>query len=146
MPTLSLVHPTLVRIREDKTVDADNTGVDQLWKVVPFDNPHDAAKEESLPSATVLERAAYAKVLKGQTMVRKVVAIETHKSETDPRHPPFVVHFTDFSPNRADPLKTSLKVAGSAEEQSRQVEDWVATNVKGGWVPQIHRQRFPGRR
>ena len=42
--------------------------------------------------------------------------------------------FTDYSPEREQPLKTELRVASCAQNLDAFADDWLAANIKRGWV------------
>ncbi len=66
-------------------------------------------------------------------MVRKFVTWKTNKeSETD-EYPAFVLHFTDFSPNRKDPLAREVRVSSSQEQINTLLEEMIEENIKKGW-------------
>jgi len=48
----------------------------------------------------MISRHAFTKVLKGQTMVRKLMLWKTNKEVEDQDFPAYVAYFIDFSPNR----------------------------------------------
>lgn len=161
LPTVSLIHPVFVRERTDKIVDRADVGLEQILQVVPAEGevrapspmrtpiaapltrdaepsfglgPHPAGAP-GLPAATVLARKVWTKVSKGKTSVRKYVAWATNKSEIDPRHPRYVVAFTDFSPGRKEPLQRDLRVASSRERLEWHMQLWERENIKKGWNP-----------
>ena len=133
LPIVSLIHPVLVREREDKVVDAGSVGLDQAFQHVPFGGRSDKATAQVLNTSTVFRREVYTKETKGKVAIRKFVAFATNKADQDPSYPHYVVHFTDFSPGRKDPLKTDLRVAPDQEMIAAYIEAWIAKNVKKGW-------------
>ena len=64
-----------------------------------------------LPKSEILRREVVTKVLKGNTMVRKLLLWKTNKEEQDENFPAYVLHLTDFSPNRKDPMKREIRVS-----------------------------------
>jgi hypothetical protein len=68
-------------------------------------------------------------------MVRKFVMWKTNKENVSREHPAFVVHFTDFSPNRATPLTRDIRVSNSREQIDQLFESLKQENVKKGWEP-----------
>ena len=91
------------------------------------------AAELRLPVSTVLERRVATKVLKGATLVRKLLLWKTNKETVSPDHPAFVLHITDYSPNREAPLNHEIRVS-SSEEQIRQFfQEWKTKLFVGGW-------------
>lgn len=132
LPIGSMIFPVFQRERADKVPDVGCVGLDQVYARLPFEARFQTASAEQRPAAEVVRRGVFTKVTKEQTAVRKYVAIATHKAN-DPAYPPFVVHFTDYSAGRAEPLKTSIRVASSAEKLERHIQAWLEENVKRGW-------------
>ncbi len=135
MPIVAMIHPVIVRERDDKDPDSIGVGLEQVYALVPFDARHESATTQDLPGAEVIDRKVYLNSTKTSPMVRKYVAIATNKREVDPRYPHFVLYTTDFSPNRADALKTKVEVAATRERLDDAIEAWVAANIKRGWNP-----------
>ncbi|MEL6181904.1 MAG: hypothetical protein AAFS10_23285 [Myxococcota bacterium] len=133
MPLLRPMHSRFVRERTDKQPGTADTGLDQLWRHMPFDGRRDAPSTRRLPPSTPLERRVFTKGSGDELKVRKYVALATHKSALDERYPPYVVHFTDYSPGRRQSLRTSVKVASSREGLDRHIQAWLDDNIKRGW-------------
>lgn len=159
-PLPVMIGPVFVRVRDDKRPDRADIGLEQIRQVSPFEGeddiaapvarppivypaggPASAASAGSAQSAEtqatrseILVRRVWTKVTKGQTAVRKLVAWATHKAELDPRYPPFVVAFTDFSPGRKEPLQRELRVASCRATLDRHIAAWLDDNVKKGWT------------
>jgi len=133
LPLPSLIHPVFVRERADKTPDAENCGLTQIWSYLPFEGRSTAPVRPTRPAGEVVYRRVWTKVTKGKTAVRKAVVVATHKAELDARWPPYVTFFTDFSAGRKEPLQTALRVASSEEKALAAVESWIAGNIKRGW-------------
>ena len=98
-----------VRQGRDTTAFTDSTsapdiGLDQVDRVVPVPDAKRDATSLVLPASEVLKREVYTKTMKGQTMVRKLVLWKTNKEEASDNHPGFVLHLTDYSPNRKNAL------------------------------------------
>lgn len=130
--TAVLLHPVLMRERTDKTATIADCGMTQITSYL------DDAGTEAVPtavraSAEVVRRAVFTKVTKGETAVRKVIVVRTHK-EREGTHPPLVVFSTDYSPGRKTPLETALRSAANDADADREVGAWLADNVKKGWA------------
>ncbi len=69
-------------------------------------------------------------------MVRKFVMWKTNKSDQSEEYPAYVIHFTDYSPNRATPLAREVRVSNSAEQIQQLWEAMKAENIKKGWEKQ----------
>jgi hypothetical protein len=66
-------------------------------------------------------------------MVRKFLLWKTNK-ELDAEHfPAYVVHYTDFSPNRKDPLAREVRVSSSLEQIGKLWDGLKEANIKKGW-------------
>lgn len=134
LPLCSILSPQFVRIREDKQADVDDVRLSQFTDIIDIPDVDRVAAEEALPAAQVLARLVGTKQAKGKTMVRKIVAIKTNKEELSNEHPAFVLHITDFSPNRADKLQFELRVTSNREQLDELLEAARASKFKKGWV------------
>ena len=130
--TAVLLHPVLMRERTDKTATLAACGMTQITSYLD-DAGVEAVPTVSRASAEIIRRAVFTKVTKGETAVRKVLVVRTHK-EREGTHPPFVVFASDYSGGRRAPLETALKSAANVEDADAQVRAWVVENVKKGWA------------
>ena len=130
-PIAAMLFPRFLRERTDKVPDVASIGMTQITSRVPLDAIADAWHHGPLPASEIVHRAVWTK---GDTAVRKVVVIETHK-EPHQGYPRFVVYGTDFSGGRAEPLKTNLRSASTRERADALVQQWIEENVKRGWNP-----------
>lgn len=127
-----LLHPVLMRERTDKKVDVGSVGFTQITAYLEGQGPEEDVDKHQIVSSTIELRRVFTKVTKGETAVRKVVVIRTHK-EHEGTHPPYVVFTTDFSPGRKTPLETALRTASDRASADGWVEEWLEENVKRGW-------------
>jgi hypothetical protein len=79
-----------------------------------------------------MKREVYVKEAKGEKMVRKFVMWKTNKEEHED-FPAYVLHFTDFSPNRKDPLAREVRTSDSEEQIHDLWNEFVEANIKRGW-------------
>ena len=134
MPLVSVISPQFIRIREDKKVsNIDDIRISQLTDVIPIEKSEVAASELALPQSETLERSVYTKQLKGATMVRKFLIWKTNKENKSEEFPAFVMHYTDFSPNRKTPLAREVRVSNSEEQIRSFYAEFIADNIKKGW-------------
>ena len=49
------------------------------------------------------------------------------------RFPAYVVHWTDYSPSRAEPLDREVKLALNENDARKIADDLVKENIKKGW-------------
>ncbi|MCB9524903.1 MAG: hypothetical protein H6702_16205 [Myxococcales bacterium] len=134
MPGVSLLHPVFVRERSDKHADAIDARMGQVSERVLVEDLTAKVEAVDLPPSQVLRREVYTKTTKGQMAVRKLLVWQTNKAEVDPRYPAFVVHFTDYSAGRKDPLKRTVRLAPTAEAAEALAEDLLQANIKKGWT------------
>ena len=93
------------------------------------------ASQLALPKSEVLRREVYTKVLKGETMVRKFMMWKTNKEKESEDFPAYVVHYTDFSPNRKTPLTREVRVSNSNDQINELWNMLKTANIKQGWHP-----------
>lgn len=135
LPLCNPISPQFVRLREDKTVNPVDIRLQQVTDLVPVPFAEQDASALLLPQSELLKRTVYTKVLKGQTLVRKLLLWRTNKEQLDPDYPAYVAYVTDFSPNRAELLKRDLRVSNSQEQIESLFEELTRQYVVSGWQP-----------
>ncbi len=133
LPLATVISPQFVRIREDKQVHPKDVRLAQVSDRVEVAMTELDAKNFKLPKTEILHREVYTKESKGQTMVRKFVVLKTNKEEETEEYPAFVLHYTDFSPNRKDPLSRDVAVSDSKEQIEALLQTCKDENIKKGW-------------
>jgi hypothetical protein len=133
MPSASLIHPVLQRLREDKA--ADDTGVRfaQLQDYLPAPSAATAASASALPPSKLVRREVWTKTTKGQLAVRKLLVWQTNKAEGSQRYPAYVVHWTDYSAGRAEPLDRDVRPAPDEATAQAIAQEFIDANIKKGW-------------
>ena len=115
--------------RSDKKASPEDAGMAQVerWMAV-------AGSEEAGPLAEseLLRREVYVKERKGIRSVRKFVAWKTNKEGTG-EWPAYVLHVTDYSPTRKEPLKKSVSVAPDQAGLDALFAAELEDNIKKGW-------------
>ena len=122
-----------VRLRDDKSVNPTDVRVAQVLERCLVDGLAKKAERVQLPASAVVRREVYAKEAKGQVAVRKLVLWQTNKETLDRSYPAYVVHWTDYSAGRKDPLQREVRVAPSLAEAQRIADEIIAENIKKGW-------------
>jgi hypothetical protein len=135
LPLVSVISPQFIRRREDKSVNPSDVRVQQIADRVEVPLIDRDASQLTLPKSKLLDRKVYTKVLKGETMVRKFMMWKTNKESESDEFPAYVIHFTDFSPNRKAPLSRDVRVSSSEQQIRLQWEELIEENVKKGWDP-----------
>jgi hypothetical protein len=65
---------------------------------------------------------------------RKLLVWKTNKeAQSEGRFPAYVVHWTDYSPSRAEPLDREVKLAPNENDARKIADDLVKENIKKGW-------------
>ena len=133
MPLATVISPQFVRRREDKQSHPKDVRIAQVSDRVEVSLTDADAKSFKLPKSEVQRREVFTKVLKGATMVRKFVLIKTNKELASDEFPAYVVHYTDFSPNRKEPLSREVLVSSSKEQIDELYNGLKEANIKKGW-------------
>ncbi|NER39078.1 MAG: hypothetical protein F6J93_34855 [Oscillatoria sp. SIO1A7] len=132
IPLANVISPQFVKIREDKSVNPVDLRIEQITDLVEVPLADISAKEYKLPESTLLKRQVATKTLKGAEMVRKLVMWKTNKESSD-EYPAYVLHFTDFSPNRKNPLSREIRVSNSEEQIEALWLEMEKKNFVRGW-------------
>ncbi len=133
LPLCSVISPQFIRFRDDKDATADDVKVSQLTDIVDIPEIDRKAEEINLPKSTIMERVVSTKTLKGKTMVRKIMTWKTNKEEDSRDYPAYVIQLTDFSPNRAAPLKYEMRVSSSEAQIKEFYSQWQEKYFVRGW-------------
>src|SRR5260221_8166240 len=131
MPLVSVISPQYVRIRDDKEAGVDETSISQVTDQVKVDDAAKSADTTKLKPSKLMERTVYTKVMKENTMVRKLLLWKTNKEDT-PDFPAYVIYLTDFSPNRKTPLERDIKVASTEKTARNLFKQMAEKNFIGG--------------
>ena len=133
LPLCSIISPQFLRIRDDKTANSDDVKMSQLSDITEIPDLERIADDLILPSSTIIERIVATKTLKEATMVRKLLLWKTNKEEASRDHPAYVLHLTNFSPNRKEPLQHEIRVSSSDKQIKQLLENWKEKYIVGGW-------------
>ncbi len=133
MPLASVISPQFVRRREDKQVQAVDVRIAQVADLVELPQAEKDSRQLVLPKSEILRREVYVKELKGEQMVRKLVLWKSNKEQVAEDFPAYVVHLTDFSPNRKDPLAREMRVSSSFPQIQQLFDQLKSENITKGW-------------
>lgn len=133
LPLVSIISPQFLRRREDKEARPGDVRFSQLTDIVEIAQADKTAEDLAMPKSEVLRREAVTKTLKGATMVRKLVMWKTNKDGISEDYPAYVVHLTDFSPNRKDPMNREIRVSNSREQIDALWDGLKEKFFVGGW-------------
>jgi len=135
LPLVALISPQFIRRREDKTVNPTDLRMEQVTDVVEVAFADRDARQLNLHGSQLLRREACTKQLKGQTLVRKLVLWQTNKERDSDDFPAYVIHYTDYSPNRKTPLERDIRVSSSREQIEELWKELAAEAFSKGWLP-----------
>lgn len=131
-PSPRPIHPVLERLRTDKTVDKTDIRFAQVAGYLPS-HAESTVAGETVPASTVWRREVWTKETKGQRAVRKLLVWKTNKETADRAFPAFVVHWTDYSASRANPLEREVRLAPDQAGAKKIADAMVEENIKKGW-------------
>lgn len=134
LPLATIISPQFIRVREDKKAHPADVRISQISDRVEVSQIDVDAREFALPKTNVLRREIFTKQLKGETMVRKFVLLKTNKETISDEYPAYVLHYTDFSPNRKDALARDVLISNSVEQIETLYSSLKEENVKKGWT------------
>ncbi len=133
LPLCSIISPQFLHIRDDKVANADDVKMSQLSDITEIPDLQRVADDLILPTSTAIERIVATKTLKEATMVRKILLWKTNKEEASRDHPAYVLHLTNYSPNRKNPLQHEIRVSSSEKQIKKLMEKWKEKYFVGGW-------------
>ena len=130
---VSLNNPVLSRVRDDKQVTAEEVRFSQVEECCWVTLEKADSAFEALPASKLLDRQAYTKETKGQIAVRKLLLWQTNKEKISTEYPAFVVHWTDYSPGRKEPLQHTARPAATKKDAEHLAKGLIEANIKKGW-------------
>lgn len=136
LPLCSILSPQFVRLRDDKQANADDVRLEQLSSIRDISDIDRVAAEKTLPASEIIHRVVATKTMRDALMVRKIVAIKTNKTDASKDFPAFVLHVTDFSPNRKEKLQVDVKVTEDADQIESLFDAAKSEYFKKGWKVQ----------
>jgi hypothetical protein len=125
----SLSNIFLVRIREDKPVDATSVRFAQIGDYLPVSAEISKIDVEH----KIIKREVWVKKTADKTDVRKLLVWKTNKEDLDPSYPAFVVHWTDYSSTRKAPLSREVRPLNDEKTALALAEEMITENIKKGW-------------
>jgi hypothetical protein len=131
MPSVSPLHPVLVRVRDGKKADAVDVSFAQVvnWLACK----HELIPVVEVPKSSLLRREVWTKEAKGKIAVRKLLVWKTNKGNVDSSFPGYVVHWTDYSAGRGTPLDREVRLAMEESVAMQIADKLIADNIKKGW-------------
>jgi hypothetical protein len=134
LPMVALTSPQFIRRREDKRVNAVDIRAQQVSDIVEVPLIDRDSRQLNMPVSQILRREVFTKEMKGALMVRKLVMWQTNKEKESEDYPAFVIHYTDFSPNRKTPLEREVRVSSSRDQIDKLWDELASDNFTKGWI------------
>jgi hypothetical protein len=134
LPIAAVNSPPLIRRRDDKQVNPIDLGLAQITSLVDVSLAHADGRPFALPASEILRRDVWTKQLKAQTAVRKFVMWQTNKACEGSDFPAYVVHLTNYSPNRKTPLERDIRVSNSREQIDELWQELAVEYIVKGWI------------
>ncbi len=131
---VSLIHPVVLRERDDKLADKSDIRLSQIESFLDSKKMEEKIRKIELPKSKVIERKVWTKDGKNGISIRKIITLQTFKSEIWNGWPEWIVFYSDFSQGRKSPLDRKLKTARSKEEASKIAKNLIDSNIKKGWI------------
>ena len=128
-PSVSLTTPVIIKFRDDKKVNDNDVGINQIERVINLED--DNYKEADKKPSKVLKKEIYVKEVKGLKMVKKFFVWETNIQSDE--FPKFVFYKVDYSPSRASKLNRDIKVSNDKKQILNIYKDSIESDIKKGW-------------
>ncbi|MDR2471117.1 MAG: hypothetical protein LBD09_03280 [Treponema sp.] len=135
VPGLSVVFPIFSRFREDKRVNPVDVRLAQADEINYNPYADRAAAPEELAPSKLIKREVYKKNLGAKLMIQKFLVWKTNKEKTGPgaSYPAYVLAYTNFSSDRAEPLQSEARVSDSEKQILALCAELMDKNLKKGW-------------
>ena len=132
---VSLIHPVILRERHDKLPDLSDVRISQLASFIDSNVLEEKIKTITLPKSKLIDRKVWTKEGKKGISIRKIITLQTFKSEIWDGWPEWIVFYSDYSSGRKIPLERKLKTARSLDEANAAAKKLIESNIKKGWIP-----------
>ncbi len=138
---LSFIAPVFERFREDK--NAANTVDTRLSQVEDFASfePEEIVNLPTveLSQSELLFREVYRKQLGEKSMIQKYLIWKTNKEESE-EYPAYVLHYTNYSSGRQEPLQREVRISDNKEQIFELHKLMIEENIKKGWERVIKKE------
>lgn len=133
-PSVSILHASINEIRDDKSSEPKDCGLNQLERAGFFikDFITDSKKSiTSLPSSSIVKKQVFTKDSKGKKAVKKFIILETHKE--DYNFPKYLFYYFDFSETRKTPIQRDVRPFNDLKFAKEIMKEYMDKNIKKGW-------------
>ena len=138
---ISFVAPVFERIREDKIAEYSDVRLSQIEDFASFEPEEIVEKpQDKMAQSDMILRDIYTKKLGEKFMVQKYLIWKTRKEKSG-NYPAYVLHYTNYSSNRKDPLQRELRISDSEEQIDALYKKMLEENIKKGWEKYIPEEK-----
>jgi hypothetical protein len=127
--SVSLTTPVYTRFRDDKKVNLNDIGINQITRVIEI--PEEENDTSVKPKSKIINKEVYTKTMKDATNVRKFLVWDT-KSKDD-SYPKYVYYKIDYSPTRKIKIKRDIKISNSKKQIINLFKSEIESDIKSGW-------------
>lgn len=130
---ISFIAPVFERFREDKSVNAIDVRLSQIEDFASFE-PEEIVSTPSGQRAEseMILREVYRKQLGKKSMVQKYIILKTNKEKTG-NFPAYVLHYTNYSSDRQEPLQREIRISSSHKQIMELYQKYLEDHIKKGW-------------
>jgi len=129
----TLLFPIFERIRDDKKINPIDVRWKQVEALAVINHVPTEQALTKLPKTELVSREVYRKELKGKLLIQKFVILKTNKEKLDKRFPAYVFHYTNYSPDRKDPLDKDVRISNDLDQITAIKNQFIEENIKKGW-------------
>ena len=128
-PSVSLISPVFKGLRDDKKVETDQVGINQILRIIDLSEEKEEVSNKS--NSKVLKKEVYVKEMKGIKMVKKFFLWKTNSNSNN--YPKFVFYKIDYSPSRGDKLQRDIKISDNQSQIEKIYSNQIESDIKKGW-------------
>ncbi len=128
-PSVSLISPVFIGIREDKKLDVNHCGLNQITRVIELGDDIKSIEEKS--KSKLIKKEIYVKEMKSIKMVKKFFLWKTNTKGDS--YPSYVFYKIDYSPTRSDKLQRDIKISNNLDQISKIFMKQIESEIKKGW-------------
>jgi hypothetical protein len=128
-PSVSLISPVFKGLRDDKKVETDQVGINQILRIIDLSEEKEEISNKS--NSKIIKKEVFVKERKGIKMVKKFFLWKTNSNSNE--YPKFVFYKIDYSPSRGDKLQRDIKISDNKSQIEKIFSDQIKSDIKKGW-------------
>ena len=128
-PSVSLISPVFMGLREDKKVTEHQTGISQITRNIDLTDSDN--EPEIKADSDLIKKELFVKETRGVKMVKKYFIWKTNSDSNN--YPDYVFYKIDYSPTRSLKLQRDIKVSDNKDQIINIFNKQIETDIKKGW-------------